>query len=57
MVDSKEKYKFDLGVEGLIINISPESHIKITRKKGHDHQQKKLLIVKQILLVSTSRKV
>ena len=57
MVDSKEKYKFDLEVEGLIINISPETHIKITRKKGHDHQLKKLLIVKQILLVSTSRKV
>ena len=57
MVDSKEKHKFDLGVKGLIINISPESHTKITRKKGHDHQQKKLLIVKQILFVSTSRKV
>ena len=34
-------------------NITTESLIKVTRMKGNDHQLKKLLIVNQILLVST----
>ena len=38
-------------------NITPKSHIKVTRKKGNDHQRLKLLIVKKILLVSTSKNV
>ena len=32
MVDSKEKYKFDLGVKGLT-SITTKSHIKVTRMK------------------------
>ena len=35
-------------------DITDESNIKVTRKKGNNHQLKKLLIVKQILLVSIS---
>ena len=36
-------------------NVIPESltHMKVMRKKGNDHQLKKLLIVERILLVST----
>ena len=34
-------------------NITSELYIKVTRIKGNDHQLKKLLIVKQILLVTT----
>ena len=43
MFDSKENSKFDPGVKGLN---------KTLRNKGNDHQLKKLLTVKQILLVS-----
>ena len=34
-------------------NITPESHIKVMRIKKNDHQLKKLLTVRQSLLVST----
>ena len=34
-------------------NITSELYIKVTRIKGNDHQLKKLLIVKQILFVTT----
>ena len=36
-------------------NIIPESHIEVTRKKGNDHQIKKLLIVKQSIYVGPRR--
>ena len=35
-------------------NVSPKSNTKVTRIKENDHQLKTLLIVKQILLVSTT---
>ena len=34
-------------------NITPESNVKATRKEGNYHKLKKLLIVKQFLLIST----
>ena len=34
-------------------NITPESHTKVTRINENDHQLKKPLVVKQILLIST----
>ena len=43
MFYSKENSKFDPGVKGLNETL---------RNKGNDHQLKKLLTVKQILLVS-----
>ena len=49
-------HPFDLRSDQHLIshyNITPESHIKV-RNKGNDHQPKRLLIVKQLLLVSTS---
>ena len=38
-------------------NITPESHIKSHENKRNDHQLRRLLIVKQILPVSTLRNV
>ena len=37
--------------------ITPESNIKVMRKKGNYHQMKKFLIVRQILLVSALKNV
>ena len=63
MVDSKENNKSDLGVKGLTPKTGRHliSPCIITSQityffhdiKGSDHQLKNLLIVKQILLVST----
>ena len=39
------------------VTIAPESNIKVTRTKGIDHKLKKLLFIKQILLVSSLRNV
>ena len=38
-------------------NITPESHIKVTRIKGNNHQLKRLLIIEQVLFVGTLRNV
>ena len=38
-------------------NITLESHMTVTRIKRNDHQIRKLLVVKQILLVSTLKNV
>ena len=38
-------------------SITPESNIRIMRKKGNTKKLKKLLIVRQILLVSTPENV
>ena len=49
MVDSKENYKFDLGVEGLISSVNYSlSH----KNKRNNQQLKNLWIATQILLVS-----
>ena len=40
-----------------LYSITLESNIKVRRKKWNDHQQRKLLIDRQILLVSTSGNV